>query len=62
MQRLGVTGFPTLLLRDGEQTYVVTRGYAPFEPIDEGLTAFFKEHHPASMAKSLVCEIDGDVC
>ena len=46
-QKLGVTGFPTLLLRDGDATYLVTRGYAPLEPIDEGLSEFVREQHPA---------------
>jgi putative protein-disulfide isomerase len=39
-QRLGVTGFPTLLLRLGDQMVVVTRGYRPFEEIEPPLTAW----------------------
>jgi putative protein-disulfide isomerase len=60
-QRLGVTGFPTLLLRDGGQTYIVTRGYAPFDPIHEGLSAFLAEHYPLAVS-ALVCDLDGDPC
>jgi protein-disulfide isomerase-like protein with CxxC motif len=60
-QRLGITGFPSLLLRDGDQTYVVTRGYAPFAPINEGLGAFLTEHHPLAVS-TLVCDLDRDPC
>ncbi len=60
-QQLGVTGFPTLLLRDGEQTYIVTRGYTPFDPVDEGLRGFLAEHHPL-VVSTLVCDPNGDLC
>lgn len=49
-QRLGATGFPTLFLREESSAYLVTRGYAPYEPIEEGLRAFIEERHPESAA------------
>ncbi len=33
----GVTGFPTLLLEDGDVLYLVTRGYAPLDPIRDAI-------------------------
>lgn len=45
-QRLGVTGFPTLFLREDTNAYLVIRGYAPYEPIEEGLMAFIEERYP----------------
>lgn len=45
-QRLGVSGFPTLFLREESTAYLVTRGYAPYEPIEEGLIAFVEERYP----------------
>jgi len=57
---MGVAGFPTLLLRDGETGYVVSRGYAPYDLLEAGIRRFLAEHHPAE-ATGLVCEI-GDVC
>jgi putative protein-disulfide isomerase len=39
-RRLGVGGFPTLLLRIGEEMAVVTRGYMPFEQIEPPLSAW----------------------
>jgi putative protein-disulfide isomerase len=35
---LGILGFPTLLVRDGEQLRPVTRGYAPWEHLEPALT------------------------
>ena len=45
-QRLGVTGFPTLFLRDESTVYLVTKGYAPYEPIEDGIEAFLAEQYP----------------
>lgn len=35
--RIGVQGFPTVVLRLGEQGYVLARGYQPFEQLRQGL-------------------------
>ena len=58
---LGVTGFPTLLLRDGDSAYVATRGYAPYEPLAAALTGFIEQRHPAEVS-NLVCSLDSDAC
>ena len=34
VSKLGVTGFPTVLLLTPEKNYVLSRGYAPFEELD----------------------------
>lgn len=35
--KLGVTGFPTVILQTPEKNYVLARGYTPFEQLDETL-------------------------
>jgi putative protein-disulfide isomerase len=60
-QWLGVTGFPTLLLRDGTTTVPISLGYAPFESVDERITAYIDKNYQDA-AGSLVCDIDGEVC
>lgn len=57
---LGATGFPSLYLRDESVAYTVTRGYFPFEPLDEAIRGFLDEHHSAA-APGLVCDI-GEGC
>ncbi|MCC3157187.1 DsbA family protein [Hymenobacter sp. 15J16-1T3B] len=37
VQRLGVQGFPTLVLAHGSQGYVLARGYQPYEQLKAGL-------------------------
>lgn len=37
VQRLGVQGFPTLVLAHGSQGYVLARGYQPYEQLQDGL-------------------------
>ena len=48
---LGANGFPTTLLRAGDDIYLVARGYAPYEMLEPALTEFLKERFPeASLA------------
>ena len=58
---LGVTGFPTLLLRDGASTVPLSLGYAPFERVAERLNGLIERNHPEA-AEGLVCDIDGEAC
>ncbi|MGH3443062.1 MAG: DsbA family protein [Nitriliruptorales bacterium] len=60
-QRLGVFGFPTLLLRDGDESASVTRGFVPWEHLEPRLTAWFQDTFGES-AEGLVCDLDGDLC
>jgi putative protein-disulfide isomerase len=59
-RRLGVAGFPALLLRTSEGYVIVTRGYLPFEVLEPALTGWLAERHPAEI-ESLVCPI-GEIC
>ena len=47
---LGADGFPTTFLRAGDDTYVVARGYAPYEALEPALTAFLEERFPEMAA------------
>lgn len=58
---LGVTAFPTLLLRDGTSTVPLSLGYAPFERVAERLNGLLQRNHP-DIAEGLVCDIDGGAC
>ena len=57
-QWLGVTGFPTLLLRDGATTVPLSLGYAPFERVAERLNGLITKNYP-EFAAGLVCDLDG---
>lgn len=41
--RIGVEGFPTAVLRLGEQGYVLARGYQPYEQMRQGLEQLLAE-------------------
>lgn len=41
--RIGVQGFPTAVLRIGEQGYVLARGYQPYEQLRQGLEQLLRE-------------------
>ena len=41
--RIGVQGFPTSIVRVGEQGYVLARGYQPYESLRQGLEQLLKE-------------------
>ena len=60
-QWLGVTGFPTLLLRDGASTLPISYGYAPFETVAGRINGLIEKNYPEEAA-GLVCDIDGGVC
>ncbi|MDP9023011.1 MAG: DsbA family protein [Actinomycetota bacterium] len=58
---LGVAGFPTLLLRAGEQVEVVTRGYAPREDLEPVLARWLATRDQRATA-DLTCDVDGGLC
>jgi putative protein-disulfide isomerase len=47
---LGATGFPALYLGHGDDIYLVSRGYAPFEVLEEALIGFLDERFPEEIA------------
>lgn len=58
---LGVTGFPTLLLRDGSSTMPISLGYAPFDTVADRINSLVEKMHPDAAA-GLLCDIDGELC
>ena len=58
---LGANGFPTLLLRDGDEHYLVARGYVPFDQLEPALTGWIESNHAAA-ADGLVCVIGNADC
>jgi putative protein-disulfide isomerase len=60
-QWLGVTGFPTLLLRDGASSLPISYGYAPFETVAGRINGLIEKNYPDDAA-GLVCDVDGGVC
>ncbi len=56
-RRLGITGFPTLLLREDDTHHVVTHGWQPFERLEPALTAWLGSRF-GEAAQGLLCPID----
>ena len=57
---LGVTGFPTLLARDGDEWTVLTRGYAPASKLLPALSDYLLNRY-ADAGDALFCE-PGTTC
>jgi len=54
----GITGFPCLLLRLGDQLTLVTRGWAPADPVVDGVRAYLDEQGVA-LPEGAVCAPGG---
>ena len=59
-RRYGISGFPSLLVRDREDVAIVTRGYMAYDALEPPLTAWLDERAGIT-ARGLVCDI-GDDC
>jgi len=57
---MGITGFPALLLRTGEEMATVTKGFAPFDKIEQPLVEYLNRKLGETLVEGLVCEIGGD--
>ena len=57
---MGVAGFPTLLVRDGEEWGVITRGYLPADKLLPALSDWLLNRY-AEAGESLFCE-PGTIC
>lgn len=57
---MGVAGFPTLLVREGEEWGVITRGFMPTEKLLPALSNWLLDRYAATGA-SLFCE-PGTIC
>jgi putative protein-disulfide isomerase len=60
-RRLGVTGFPALLLDEGDRIVAASPGYVPVETLIPAIRDWILEQHTA-LAPGLVCDLDGGVC
>lgn len=56
---LGVTGFPTTLMRIGLRHRMIAAGYQPFEHVDQVLHAVLDRHAP-ELSPGTACGGDGD--
>lgn len=54
----GITGFPCLLLRIGDELTLVTRGWAPGDPVVDGVRAYLEERGVA-LPDGAVCAPGG---
>lgn len=57
----GVTGFPTVLFRDGEELGIVTRGFVPWDQLEPGLTGWLEERY-GDLTAGLVCDPETGLC
>jgi putative protein-disulfide isomerase len=58
-RRLGITGFPSLLLRLGDEHLVVTRGYLPWDHLEPALSSWLRERYGASAIAGWFCDVGG---
>lgn len=59
-QRLGIRGFPTVLVEEGQQLAVLTQGYAPLEALLEPLRGWLaaRREEAAPAAEGDACSVD----
>ncbi len=55
--RWGIMGFPTLLVRDGDDLAIVTRGFLPWPQLEPPLTRWIQQRFGPA-AEGLVCAVD----
>lgn len=60
-RRMGVSGFPTLVVRDGDQWSIVTRGFAPADDLLPVLSDWLLTRHADVAEGDLLCT-PGVVC
>lgn len=60
-QRYGVSGFPTVLFRDGDELSVVTRGFVPWEQLEPGLTRWLEDRY-GDLTGGLICDPETGLC
>jgi len=58
-RKWGISGFPTLLVRDGEQLSLVTKGWAPKEAVVDGIGQWLQSKGVAVAAPAVA---EGDAC
>lgn len=58
----GVTGYPTLLIRTGDEMVRATAGYVSFDQLQPQLNAWFDAHPVVTIASALACDIETGLC
>lgn len=58
-RKLGVSGFPSLLLREGTEWSTLTQGWAPTEDLVQGLRRWLDQRHEGAEA-GMLCSVDGE--
>jgi len=61
-KEMGVTGFPTLMLRKGEQWIMVTQGFRPSEQLIPAIATWLDRTYGEQAAAGMVCAVDGSGC
>jgi putative protein-disulfide isomerase len=57
-RKWGISGFPTLLVRDGDDLSLVTRGWAPTDALVDGIGRWLNDRQPVPEGEA--CAVDGD--
>ncbi len=60
-RRYGVSGFPTVALRDGGELGVVTRGFVPWDQLEPALTRWLEDRY-GDLNAGLVCDPETGLC
>lgn len=60
-QRLGATGFPTVLFRDGQELGIVTRGFVAWEQLEPALTAWLEDRY-GDLTAGRACDPETGTC
>ena len=58
-RKWGISGFPALLVRDGDELALVTQGWAPTEPLIEAVTGWLASREAPALDGD-ACAVDGD--
>lgn len=58
----GVTGYPTLLIRTGDELVRAAAGYVSFENLQPQLAAWFETHAVADEGSAMMCDVETGLC
>ncbi|MCZ7533752.1 MAG: DsbA family protein [Acidimicrobiia bacterium] len=58
----GVTGYPTLLIRTGDELVRAAAGYVSFDNLKPQLSAWFDKHAVADQAPAMMCDVETGLC
>lgn len=63
-QRLGATGFPTLLFRDGDDLGILTQGFVPWAQLEPALTSWLEQRYGdlTELTAAAACDPETGAC